>query len=88
MGNIQSRSVPPNETKDTTCMLMHCEAFREGNAAEAEGWSVPLLWRRPGGCKLRTEAKKLISANLFSATRKVKKQDKSEVCHFMGERVL
>lgn len=58
MGNIRSRSVPLNETKDTTCMLMHCEAFREGSAAEAGGWSVPFLWRSPGGCKTLAEAKK------------------------------
>lgn len=29
--------MPRKETKGTTCMLMHCGAFRERGAAEAEG---------------------------------------------------
>lgn len=69
MGTIQNRSVPQEETKDTTCMLMHCEAFREGNTAEAEGWSVLLLWRRPRAVNGRA-GQKLISAPLFLTNRK------------------
>lgn len=29
MGNRRSRSVPRRETKDATCMLMHCGAFQQ-----------------------------------------------------------
>lgn len=69
MGNTQNRSVPQKETKDTTCMLMHWEAFREGNTAEAEGWSVPLLWRRPRAVN-GSPGQKLILAPLFLTNRK------------------
>lgn len=44
-----SRSVPPGRTKGATCMLIHQRAFREGSGAEAEGRSVLLRSRGPGG---------------------------------------
>lgn len=55
MGSIESRSVP-GETKDTTCMLMHCETFRVGSGAEA-GDKVVLLYKRLRAIKQKQKPK-------------------------------
>lgn len=36
---------------------MYREAFREGSAAETEGWSVPLFWSRLGAVKWKQRPK-------------------------------
>lgn len=70
MGNIQSRSVPQKETKDTTCMLMRWEAFKEGNTAEAEAWSVPLFLEKAQGCKTEAQARNWFWLLFFLTNRK------------------
>lgn len=74
MGDIQSRSVPAKETKDTTCMLMSAEAFGEGSTGDEVCRS---FGKGPGAIKRQQRAK--IDWG---------RSKNSEVCHFMRERVL